>query len=557
MKISLPIPRLYERNCDMKNIKRILSLLLTLIMLAALCLPVLADGSKDYYPYKYYMCVGDSIAAGCALTKDGSETYFDNETDDYTTVYNPDYIYYGYDYSVVPKAYHSLVANELDSKLLQCARSGLRAVEFRYFLEGVYNDYDESCLWGNTYFDVDGNGFSIEDLDAINAAVNYPEMIKKTDLLSVNIGSNDVFSFTLGVVFEEMAANSDNEQLNAIKDFLDKGGSIGVAFGKLVEFCQATGTMSKLMAVVTATFYKAYDQFVVNFDAVMEKIYEINPDITVVGVGVFNPFKHFRLSADNQLDISAAAAPLVMAINSHIKSFESKYDNFYYADVVGTETYDMNYDDRYFWEYFGLKVHPTIAGHEYMAQQILDALPEREPLPFTDVPEDAWYYDELYYVYAHGIMKGTTQTTFSPDATSTRAQVVTVLYRLAGSPDVSGLAEPFKDVPDDYWCRDAIIWGYNEGVIKGFTPTRFAPTEEVTRAQLVTMLYRYAGSPEAEGDLSMFTDAADIAEPYRAAAVWAVENGVVQGYKDGSFRPDLPISRAQLAVILARYDRSV
>ena len=76
----------------MKNIKRILSLLLTLIMLAALCLPVLADGSKDYYPYKYYMCVGDSIAAGCALTKDGSETYFDNETDDYTTVYNPDYI---------------------------------------------------------------------------------------------------------------------------------------------------------------------------------------------------------------------------------------------------------------------------------------------------------------------------------------------------------------------------------------------------------------------------------------------------------------------------------
>ena len=59
----------------------------------------------------------------------------------HTTVYNPDYIYYGYDYSVVPKAYHSLVANELDSKLLQCARSGLRAVEFRYFLEGVYNDY--------------------------------------------------------------------------------------------------------------------------------------------------------------------------------------------------------------------------------------------------------------------------------------------------------------------------------------------------------------------------------------------------------------------------------
>lgn len=541
----------------MNKFKKIISIMLVFVMIAALCAPVMADGSKKYPAYKYYMCVGDSIAAGCALTKDGSETYFDNETDDYTTVYNPDYIYYGYDYSTVPKAYHSLVANELDSKLLQCARSGLRAVEFRYFLEGVYNDYDETRSWGNTYFDVDSNGFSMADLDAINASVNYTEMIKKTDLLSVNVGSNDVFSFTLGVVLTEMTKDSDNDQLKAIKDFLNKGGSIGAAFGKLVEFCQTTGMMSKLMTVMTSTFYKAYDQFVDNYGAVMEKVYEINPDITVVGVGVFNPFKHFRLSADNQYDISAVALPIVTAINNHIKSFENKYDNFYYANVVGTETYDMNYDDRYFWEYFGLKVHPTIAGHEYMAQQILDALPEREPLPFTDVPEDAWYYDELYYVYTRGIMNGTTETTFSPDNTSTRAQVVTVLYRMAGSPDVSGLAEPFKDVPDDYWCRDAIIWGYNEGIIKGFTQTRFAPTEEVTRAQLVTMLYRYAGSPDVTGDLSVFTDAADIAAPYRSAAVWAVENGVVQGYKDGSFKPDLPISRAQLAVILARYDRSI
>lgn len=540
----------------MKKSLKYVSLTLAIVMLLALCVPALADGKK--YPlYDNYMCVGDSIAAGCALTKDGSEAYFDNEGDDYTYVYDTDYLYWGFDFTASPQAYHSIVANELGSKLQQCARSGLRAVELRYFLEGVYNDYDETRSWGNTYFDTDGNGFTLADLDALNAAVNYPEQIRKADLITINLGSNDVFSFALGVALNEMTSDSTNPQLETIKKFLESGGSIGAAFGKLVDFCDTAGTTARLISVVTSALYKAYNQFTVNYDAVLKKVYEINPEITVVGVGVYNPLKYIKLSSDSSMDISSLATSMVNKINDHINRQSDSYSNYYYADVVGTETYDMSYDDKFFWEYFTLKVHPTIAGHEYMAQQILDVLPEREPLPFTDVPEDAWYYDELYYVYTHGIMNGTTETTFSPDNTSTRAQVVTVLYRLAGSPDVSGLTEPFKDVPDDYWCRNAIIWGYNEGVIKGFTKTRFAPTEEVTRAQLVTMLYRYADSPKAEGSLSVFTDAADIAVPYRSAALWAVENGVVQGYQDGSFKPDLPISSAQLAVILTRYDRGI
>jgi len=538
----------------MKAFKRTLCLMLALVMLSALCLPALADSDKAYYPYKYYMCVGDSIAAGCALTKDGSETFFDNDTEDYTTVYNPNYIYYGYDFSAVPKAYHSLVSNALNAELLQCARSGLRAVEFRYFLDGTYNDYDETRVWGNTYFDTDGNGFSLSDLDAINAYVNYPEKVKQADLISINVGSNDVFSFALNIVLKEMTADSENESLAAIKEYLNNGGSVGEAFGKLVEYCETAGSTAKLMALIGSTFYKAYTQFAENYDALVAKLYELNPDITVVAVGVFNPFKHFRLSADNQTDISAVAAPVVNAINSHIKSLGDKYGNYYYADVVGTETYDMNYDDRYFWQYFALKVHPTIAGHEYMAQQILNTLPDADYLPFTDVAEDAWYRDEVKYCYDKGIMSGTSATKFSPDKVTTRAQLVSVLYRMAGSPDVAGLKEPFTDIPYGYWCRNAVIWAYNEGVAAGVTETRFAPTQPITRAQLVTMLYRYAGSPAISGELS-FKDAASIASPYRNAVIWASENGIVCGYNDGTFRPDVKLSRAQLAVILARYCR--
>lgn len=360
--------------------KKILSIVLCVVMLFALTVPAFAASGKNYYDYENYMCVGDSIAAGCGLARDGKPTNFDQTVDDYTKVYSNNYIYLGYDFNAAPAAYHSLVANELGANLLQCARSALRAVEFRYFLDGTYNDYDESCIWGNIYYDSDCNGFALPDLDAVNAYVNYPEKIKQADLLSINVGSNDVFSFTLNVVLRELTEDTSDPTLNAIKDFLDKTGNVGAAFGKLIDAYQSMGKTADLVRALTETMNKAYNQFTVNYEAIMKEVYKLNPDITVVGVGVYNPFTYFRLSEDNQLDLSGIAAPIVTAINAHIASYKLKYDNFYYADVVGTETYPMNYDDRYFWEYFTLKVHPTIEGHQFMAQQILDALPEA-PLP--------------------------------------------------------------------------------------------------------------------------------------------------------------------------------
>ena len=360
--------------------KKILSIVLCVVMLFALTVPAFAASGKNYYDYENYMCVGDSIAAGCGLARDGKPTNFDQTVDDYTKVYSNNYIYLGYDFNAAPAAYHSLVANELGANLLQCARSALRAVEFRYFLDGTYNDYDESCIWGNIYYDSDGNGFALPELDAVNAYVNYPEKIKQADLLSINVGPNDVFSFALNVVLRELTKDTSDPTLNAIKDFLDKTGNVGAAFGKLIDAYQSMGKTADLVRALTETMNKAYNQFTVNYEAIMKEVYKLNPDITVVGVSVYNPSTYFRLSEDNQLDLSGIAAPIVTAINAHIASYKLKYDNFYYADVVGTETYPMNYDDRYFWEYFTLKVHPTIEGHQFMAQQILNALPEA-PLP--------------------------------------------------------------------------------------------------------------------------------------------------------------------------------
>lgn len=370
----------FETEKGIDGMKKTLSIVLCVVMLFALTVPAFAASGKNYYDYENYMCVGDSIAAGCGLARDGKPTNFDQNAEDYTKVYSNNYIYLGYDFAAAPNAYHSLVANELGANLLQCARSGLRAVELRYMLEGTYNDYDKDCIWGNTYFDTDGNGFTTADLDALNAYVKYSDKIKQADLISINVGSNDVFSFALNVVLRELTKDTSDPVLNAIKDYLEKTGNIGAAFGKLIDAYQSMGKIADLATALTTTMNKAYMQFTVNYAAVIEKIYDINPDITIVGVGVYNPFDGFRLSEDSNLDLSGIASPVVAAINAHIASYKLKYSNFCYADVVGTQTYPMSYDDHYFWEYFSLKVHPDIEGYQFMTKQILDALPEA-PLP--------------------------------------------------------------------------------------------------------------------------------------------------------------------------------
>lgn len=359
--------------------KKVLSIVLCVVMLFALAVPAFAVSGKNYYDYENYLCLGDSVAVGYGLSRDGNPTKCDQTLEDLATSSDNKYIFRGYDFSVAPNAYHSLVANELGANLLMCARSGIRAVELRYMLEGVFNDYDPNLVWDNTYFDTDGNGFTLADLDTLNAQINYPEKVKQADLITINVGSNDVFSLTMVEVMAELTKDSSNTALTAAADEYAATGNIGAAFGKLVEIYKAMGKIADLADVLTTTLNKTYKQFTVNFSAVIDKIYEINPDVTIVAVGVYNPFKDLRISSDSQLDLSAITAPVVSAINTHIASYKLTHSNYYYADVVGTPTYTMSYDDQYFWEYFNLKMHPTIEGHKFITEKILEALPTAPP----------------------------------------------------------------------------------------------------------------------------------------------------------------------------------
>jgi hypothetical protein len=148
-------------------------------------------------------------------------------------------------------------------------------------------------------------------------------------------------------------------------------------------------------------------------------------------------------------------------------------------------------------------------------------------------------------------MNGRSADAFTPNANTTRAEFATVLYRMAGSPKVTA-AQPFADV-SDHWAKDAVAWAYSQGIVNGMTPDSFAPDANVTREQMVTMLYRYSGAEAPTGTLDQFTDASRIGAYAVPAVTWAVQNNIVNGVTDTTFEPKGNATRAQLAKVLHMY----
>lgn len=187
-----------------------------------------------------------------------------------------------------------------------------------------------------------------------------------------------------------------------------------------------------------------------------------------------------------------------------------------------------------------------------------EAEPEDPDIPlgtpaFQDVPAGAWYEKAVAYVCEKGLMAGTGSGAFSPDQNTTRGMVVTILYRLAGSPAVES-APDFRDVAAGMWYTDAVAWGAANGLVNGYGDGRFGPEDPVTREQMAAFLYRYAeyrgDDVTASGDLSAFTDGAAASGWAAEALAWAVEHGILSGKGNGILDPGGTATRAETAQML-------
>lgn len=185
--------------------------------------------------------------------------------------------------------------------------------------------------------------------------------------------------------------------------------------------------------------------------------------------------------------------------------------------------------------------------------------------PFTDVPYGAWFYDSVVYVYKNWIMTGLDSRTFGPSEMLSRAQFATILYRMEGEPDVSGLAAAeFPDAPDGIWYDDAVTWASASGIITGYTEGAeagtFGASDAITRAQMATMMYRYAEYKgydiTTNGDLLDFPDAGEIPDFAADGMLWAVDNGIITGDESEEvkmLKPQNTASRAVGATIITRF----
>jgi hypothetical protein len=164
----------------------------------------------------------------------------------------------------------------------------------------------------------------------------------------------------------------------------------------------------------------------------------------------------------------------------------------------------------------------------------------------------SWSANAIDFMAYNGLVKGTGNTTYSPYMAMTRAMFVTVLYRAAGEPSVSSIANPFKDVKSGEYYYNAVLWAYRNNIVTGTSGTAFNPDGKITREQIAAILYRYMGSPTVRSSLTGYTDSSKISSYAVNAMNWAVYSGYVQGsgYK---LNPTSNATRAEVAVMLYRF----
>lgn len=187
-----------------------------------------------------------------------------------------------------------------------------------------------------------------------------------------------------------------------------------------------------------------------------------------------------------------------------------------------------------------------------------EKISESVDLPFTDLAEEAWYSGAVEYVYAHGLMRGMSETVFSPNTSLTRAQAVQILYNLEGQPVVSGAAT-FTDA--EHWAKTPIAWAQQTGVVDGYEDNSFRPENPISRQEFAQMMYNYAKYKgydlTAKGNLDAFPDADKMGAWAEPALAWANGNKLINGHDDGTLDPGGITIRAQAASILMRFDLNI
>ena len=505
----------------MKTLRSVLSLFLALAMLASFGACFAAQ--KDFSGYEYYVSLGDSIANGIG------ENNVENK-----------YMYR------TPGAYPDRIAKATGAYLSQLGCGGMRTVELRACLEDDYVMPDEYA-----------NNFTRAKVAEIRHF--YRPAVAAADLITLNIGANDVATYAL--LRAKAALAQAGVSLGAIASAESGAADQADALTRLLALGRQLGGYVSAVNAAISGLTEGYARFVQNFDAIIGDIYALNPDVTLLVAGFYNPFNELKISDSSLLELGRAADGVIAALNRQMQSGSRYAGQYIYVDIFGIQSLAAkrgdSITDEGFFSAVELDVHPSNEGQAEIAERFLAVLPEkRGPVfPFRDVAQDRWSYPYVKTLTDRGIVQGVSETAFAPDGQLTRGQLVTLLGRMAGVRPADYPHCAFTDVADDAYWAPYIEWARRMNIVSGVGENRFAPDTPATREQLAVIVDYFAlqqGILQVESTAQplTFTDAASVS-PWASAAVSQLQReGVLGGYPDGAFRPQNPVTREEACKVL-------
>lgn len=371
-----------------KFIKKSLAVLLVILMMSCTftCFAESEVYEKTYEDYSSYVLLGDSVASGWSDVEH-RETRFTR----------------------VEGSYGAHVADDLGVDVYHpMACIGFRTTDLRYIFE---DDYEP-------------DRFLFYSIDAEEMEWRIPlirEAVAEADLITLNVGGNDWGSFVGWHIYEEMDKfqEKNEEFMTKAKEYLESAGTDAEMVESLIDLAALCGALPDLIKVLPAALKKGFENFFYNWNYVVEDIYALNPDVTLVVIGMFDNMVQDQETADAN---EAAALKLSVSqliidyANTPMRDGAAKY-GYIFVDPVGTVC-EQN--------------HPSYAGHRFIADKILEALPDAK-FPYTDVARDAKEYKAIEYLYQNGIMNGISETEFGCDAALTKGQLAETIYSACGA----------------------------------------------------------------------------------------------------------------------------
>lgn len=504
----------------MKRIRRLIVFLLIAAILSSFCVCFAAQ--KDYSGYAYYVSLGDSIANGIGENNVANK-----------------YMYR------TPGAYPDRIAKATGAYLTQLGCGGMRTVELRACLESGYVMPDEYA-----------NNFTCEKVAEIRHF--YKPAVAAADLITLNIGANDIATYAL---LRAKAVLADaGVSLNAIAMAEgDAADDVG-ALGRLLALAQNAGVYVSAVNAAVSGLTEGCIRFVENWDAIIGDVYKLNPDVTLLVAGFYNPFNELKISDNSLLALGKTADGIIDAVNLHMQYGSAYARRYIYVDITGIQSmaakFGESLTDEGFFQAVELDVHPSNEGQAEIAERFLAKLPEKSgpTFPFGDVAQERWSYPYVKAMYDNGVVQGTAPMRFDPQGQLTRGQLVTLLGRMANVDDAKYPGSAFSDVSADAYYAPYVEWARQNGIVQGVGAGRFDPNSPATREQLAAVTARFAKQqgitlPAVEARKT-FTDSAAISA-WAADAVSQLQRaGVLGGYPDGSFRPQSTVTREEACKIL-------